>query len=393
MIVQDVKKIVKLAILILQCLMISSCAIKYQDIPVSEQINYNKQKKAIVFVHGLTGNARDTWTNPETGLSFPNILLKNDFINENYAIHSINFPSHLINDNISLEEIGNWFAYELINEKIITNGRYDEIIFIAHSLGNLVVRSALYKNSEKFKAIKIPMIISLASPSEGSNLADIGKFLLPGNEQLSNLTSGVNNQYLTKLNKAWDEHKGDTKIACAYETNPLAGIGIVVSKNSATRVCTENSYPSLTDHFGISKPPSLNSRIVKWVINEILSIDSPKLIQAEDNNFKNAYYIESNLNIDKPDKNIQIIIECIKKMATRDSLQFLKHYDYSNMSEIKCKDAALLFDYVLFSDAIELIEILSPHIERPISMDCIEIIRNKIPDTALYDGMSTLTKH
>jgi hypothetical protein len=380
-------------ILLMLCFLISSCASKYEEIQATKQNNSGDQKKAIVLVHGLTGNSNDTWTNLETGQSFPEILRNVDSINNNYAIIPINYPSHIITDNLSLQEIGIWFSYELRNEGILSQGQYNEIIFIAHSLGNLVVRSALYENPEFFEKVKVRLILSLASPSEGSNIADFGMIFLPGSNIIPDLTSSENNQYLIKLNKTWDKYKGDTKIACAYEKYPINGMTFVVSMPSATRICTEKGYPVMADHYGISKPPNQDSRVAKWAINEIRDLEFLSPNSSEYTNFKNAYHRDSNIITYKPSDEIQFIIECIADMDYDKAMIFLNDYDFSHMPSIKCQDVALLLEHVSFSNASNLIEKIHPYMEKSITKGCVDNLKEKMTSISFNKVISLLLQN
>lgn len=367
------------AILIVICLVISSCGSRYRIIPVSEQINYHQQEKAIVFVHGLTGNSQDTWKNPNSSLSFPELLDSVKYINENYAIHSVNYPSHLYQDNLSLTEIGDWFANELINEAIIGKNRYQEVVFIAHSLGNLVVRSALYNNSELFKYTRVSLIVSLAAPSEGSEIATLGSSIWLTNPVLSDIARIDNNQYLTQLNRSWDRSKGDTKIACAFETIPTAGIGKIISKESATRICTEESaYPVLADHSGIAKPLDQDDRLFKWVLRNITE-SSSEISKI----FQNVYAGEKNIKYEQ-NEDINKLTIYLKHLNFDDALKFMIDYDFSQLPKITCTDTTLLLDYIFFADSLKLIEKIAPYIEKPIPINCIDKMLSKVNKNDCY---------
>jgi len=52
-------------------------------------------KNLILFVHGFTGDAADTWEN-KNGNSFPSLLLQDDYVNEHFDLASYSYFSTLL---------------------------------------------------------------------------------------------------------------------------------------------------------------------------------------------------------------------------------------------------------------------------------------------------------
>ena len=354
-------------------ILLSSCGQKSYTIPRTVKINNTFKKKAIVFIHGLTGSASDTWKNQNSKRTFFEILKENYLIDKAYDIYPINYPSSLFNDNLSIEELGDWFAYELKNENIVGSNGYNEIIFIAHSLGNLVLRSALNTNQTFFHKNNIRLIISLASPSQGAKIANLIKILPWNSNSLSDLSTSDNNLFLSNLNETWDKRKGDTIIACAYETYSMPGVGLIVSKNSATRVCTKKPYPALKNHSEIAKPLNEDDRIAIWVTNEILNIKDLKNTNYIE--FKNAYRNENDNEYTPSSKELGLLIECIKEMDYNQALEFITSYNLNKNFTMTCKDLTTLMRYVFYSDSWKIIKKFHSYIGTTITNQCIEEIR------------------
>jgi len=100
------------------------------------------ERNSIVFVHGLTGGRESTWTDKSTGIAWPEVLLKNDLpqsrvVTFGYDADIVHFWSMA-----SQNRIGH-HAQTLINVLSQTRERTETeerpIIFVAHSLGGLVV--------------------------------------------------------------------------------------------------------------------------------------------------------------------------------------------------------------------------------------------------------------
>lgn len=93
-------------------------------------------------VHGLTGNLESTWTDKSTGIAWPEALLKNDLPQS--RIVTFGYDADIVHfwSMAAQNRIGN-HAQTLINvlaqmrERTETEER--PIIFVAHSLGGLVV--------------------------------------------------------------------------------------------------------------------------------------------------------------------------------------------------------------------------------------------------------------
>jgi len=103
-------------------------------------IDYSADRNSVVvFVHGIFGDSRTTWkaTNgfvwPEALRHDPNILPVNVFV--------YSFPSPYLGRSFTLDDLVND-----LNFKLEVNGifkRHKRVIFVCHSMGGIVTRSAL----------------------------------------------------------------------------------------------------------------------------------------------------------------------------------------------------------------------------------------------------------
>ena len=102
----------------------------------------------ILSVHGLTGNAYNTWLDKETGIHWPSKLLGKD-ISES-SILSFGYNADVVNIWVwepALSSRLSDLAKNLVGKRVRERERSDteirRIIFIAHSLGGLVTKQAL----------------------------------------------------------------------------------------------------------------------------------------------------------------------------------------------------------------------------------------------------------
>jgi pimeloyl-ACP methyl ester carboxylesterase len=145
---------------------------------------------------------------------------------------------------------------------------HQQIIFIAHSTGGIVVRDLLERNRDEFSGKKIGLVL-MASPSRGSAWADRLQMLsrMAGNKMAQQLSPG--NDYLTNLDK---------RFADFVQRPPFELYGIDLFENrfiipgrfkllnsvlQVERVVEPNAQSSYfgspkivpdTDHFSVVKP-------------------------------------------------------------------------------------------------------------------------------------------
>lgn len=246
--------------------------------------NEQENEKIIVFVHGVTGGVKSTWINEETNIYWPDVI-KKEVVESNepfkgFDVFAVSYYSPFVKSGPNIFQLAN-----KLNEELIENGiypeneqekvKYKEVIFVAHSMGNLVVRTAMIiglnkqddvANTENYP--EISLLLSIAAPSEGSSLAGLGEFL-SDNIQFQEMVKIEGNSFLQLLNTVWDGEGFDTEIACAYEKNKFLGVKIVKNK-SATAVCTRKHPQGFSEnHISIVKPKNKEDKIHQWLRSQI----------------------------------------------------------------------------------------------------------------------------
>ncbi len=238
-------------------------------------------KKVLVFVHGVTGTPRSTWTNTNNGHSvyWPDLVKADERFKE-YDIFVMSYYSPQLKTGPSIYQLADALYKDLEDNNIYPdqNGQsqYEEVIFICHSMANLLVRTSMItrplpKNSTQ----QISLILSIASPSEGSSLADFAD-RFSDNPAFKEMVKGETNSFLQLLNSQWRLSAFDTEIACAYELRANASLSKrVVEKDSATAVCTRPDPRGIDeDHISIVKPGGRDHAIHSWLFEE--TIQRPK---------------------------------------------------------------------------------------------------------------------
>lgn len=203
----------------------------------------------IVFVHGLTGNAYNTWLHADTKVHWPSQLLKQDIsdariLSYGYDADIVKFWSPASNSRLSNHAEN--LVGDLVRRRERTNTESRKIIFVAHSLGGLVIEHAL---SHSRIAVERHLhqiehhttgIVFLGVPHCGADLAkwaslgtrmvkvlkraneEIVGVLHPGSEMLRLVEHGFH-----KILRLRKDEGSEISITCFYEELSVIGIGEV----------------------------------------------------------------------------------------------------------------------------------------------------------------------
>jgi pimeloyl-ACP methyl ester carboxylesterase len=223
-----------------------------------------KAKVAVVFVHGIFGDAIGTWTDSK-GKSFFDFLNADPQLGGQLDLFAFGFTSNMFgSSSFSIDE-----AATRLQERLRYHGvlDYQAVVFVAHSMGGLVVLRTLLTYRELTP--KIPLIVLYATPQEGSQIAAISKNL-SGNPALQQMIPGDANVYLDSLDRDWKEatRTKTIPIACGYEKRSTYGIK-VVTRVSATRYCTEAASAIDADHLSIVKPDRPGHDSIVLLVNAL----------------------------------------------------------------------------------------------------------------------------
>lgn len=273
-------RVEKLLLLIL-LVFLSNCATRPVLTPSVFVKDDTKNHKIVIFVHGIIGDVVKTWTSGDKRkpIYFPSLLANDPQLSE-YNVYSFSYYTPMLKTAPTIPQLSVQMNSELISEGILARDpkgipKYDEIIFVAHSMGNLVVREALQDKS-KYENVRVRLLISMAAPNVGAEIANIAKHITPNNT-VAEMSEYRKNTYLQALNKTWKVDHPYTEIACAYEILNFPGLGKqIVSQESATSMCTRGpDQPFTVHHSDIVKPFGVDDPIYQWVRSEILKTPTP----------------------------------------------------------------------------------------------------------------------
>lgn len=243
----------------------------------------------IVFVHGIGGTRNSTWGDP--GTAWPDLVKRDTEFFSGFDVYVYDYPSSIFGQSQSVAVLG-----RLLRDKLseINVAQYENVIFITHSLGGIVVREYLLDNLET--SINAVGVFAFAAPMDGSHLANIASQFGQGDTitELRNEKSA--NGYVGKLIDRWTGKKPAIPIRnwCGYETQPLFGtlgryisyfISLqVVTPGSAKHLCREDSFPIPGDHWSIVKPTSVDhlahDRVRRWTMDAMAEA-KPAVVESK----------------------------------------------------------------------------------------------------------------
>lgn len=297
-----------------------------------EFIQKSGKSDIILFVHGFTGG-RDTWLHEIDGYFFDN-LNKNYELNSGYDIAVFEYYSNLLNffpavdsirqrvvalfkslqpkvkKNISISEVSGLLAARIRFDL----EEYHNIIIVAHSMGGLVAKYYVLQELESGRNCKIKMILSLAVPHLGADLATYGK-LLSNDKQLEDLAPL--SELCPKLNDAWVKRSDKPIIKYFY-----GAYDSVVVKQSAigTDNVTQDVISCDDTHLSICKPAKNGISIVaatRFLI-EFKSNSTPFVVQkiSDSDQYNDEIFV------------LKLLLADVHDASVRNSKEFFLNAEY-----------------------------------------------------------------
>lgn len=243
----------------------------------------------IVFVHGIGGTSTSTWGEP--GTAWPDLVRGDTEFFSGFDVYVYDYPSSIFGKSQSVASLGRLLRDNLNQINI---AQYENVIFITHSLGGIVVREYLIDNIET--SINVVGVFAFAAPMDGSHLANIASKFGQGQTIFELRNEKSANGYVGNLIDRWVGKKPAIPIRnwCGYETEPLFGtlgryisyfISLqVVTPGSAKHLCSEDSFPIPGNHWSIVKPTNVDhlahDRVRRWTMDAMAEAQ-PAVVESE----------------------------------------------------------------------------------------------------------------
>lgn len=237
------------------------------------------RKFDILFIHGLTGDPKETWTS-EAGDYWPSWLCE-DF--PGASVYSLGYPASLFEkwakkEMDLFERAGNALEY------VVAKGIGERpLVIIAHSLGGIlakqIVRCSRDAEDDDWKKVApaTKLVVFLATPHTGAALAGVIKAAVPhfaskSVELLSN-DSGI----LTDINTSYRSfaNASSVKTVVYYEKHKTKNATLVVSKESADPGVAGTTPVAVDkDHISICKPIDRDDIIYAGIQRHLRNLDA-----------------------------------------------------------------------------------------------------------------------
>ena len=212
-----------------------------------------------VFVHGLRGGSRKTWSaSPNPAHYWPKEWLPADSDFKYVRIHSFGYNSDWLERRenlLNIHDFGQSLIEEIQASPSIRRDQNTRIVFIGHSMGGLVIKKAciLSRENPSFHDLgdRIHSIYFLATPHRGSDLAQTLNNMvkaIPGSGSkpfVGSLERG--SETINTLNDQFRHVCKRMALHSFIESVPMkfvAGSALVVDKHSAT-LGTQTLYPDI----------------------------------------------------------------------------------------------------------------------------------------------------
>ncbi|KAH0499405.1 hypothetical protein TgHK011_006605 [Trichoderma gracile] len=246
----------------------------------------------IIFVHGLGGDSKKTWSGSRDIPSFwPQDWLPNDPSFKTARIHSFGYDANWRDRNLSIlsiHDFGQDLLGEMKNHPSIRRSKTN-FVLVGHSMGGNIAKAAyvLARQSPLAEEIasRFHSIIFLGTPHRGSNLARVARNILQvmgvSKPYLDDLSA--NSVYLTDLNNLFQPYAADLHIWSFFETRPVTErpAVVLVDKFSATLGYShEEVLPLDADHRHICKFGALEDPNYRKVRNALSR--AVEMIQLKD---------------------------------------------------------------------------------------------------------------
>jgi len=240
----------------------------------------------VVFLHGLTGDQHKTWQTSDGSGSWMQWL---DSEIGRINVYAVGYPASLLEKWAKKEMDPFERASNLLEQFANVGIGKRPLVFVAHSLGGILVKMILRKSCEasdaSWRAISevTELVAFLATPHTGSDLANILN-LLPGHSKsvalLANHFGAL--QDLNEHYKGFADGKEDLQTIAYYEKHRTAKVLIVPRESADPGVSKCSPVAVDKNHIDICKPADQNDIVYLGVKRRI------QLIKNSGENFRES---------------------------------------------------------------------------------------------------------
>lgn len=203
--------------------------------------------RVIVFVHGITGNGKSSWT-AKNGTYWP-ALVASDRAFDGFDIYVAEYPTSPFGTCMSIPDVATRLQTYLAHDGVFA---HREVIFVGHSMGGLIIRALLLQYRDLVSSVAA--LVFLGTPTMGSATAEHAAHISRC-RQLDDMARIDINSFLKSQQNQWmaDAKLSHVPTYCGFEEKTRLG-SRAVTRESATALCNKVSQSLFADHSGVVKP-------------------------------------------------------------------------------------------------------------------------------------------
>ncbi|KIW35358.1 uncharacterized protein PV07_02057 [Cladophialophora immunda] len=263
----------------------------------------------VVAVHGLGGDLVNTWTHPKSKKFWLQDFLPLQIPDARVLTFGYNADAAFGQSTGEIVDHAKSLLSSLVDKREEQDEIQRPLVFVAHSLGGIVVKQALFqaKLEPRYESIRDATVglIFLGTPHRGSGKATYGKVLASVAQFVSHhppprlLTAlQTNSDALFRLTTDFRFQVPDYQVYSFYEQRSMPGFSsLIVEKNSALlEVHHEEQIPVDADHSAMCKFETEDDDTFEKIYKRIRRMrDSPRYTTMHDLVSNNSYFLVPHL--------------------------------------------------------------------------------------------------
>lgn len=227
-------------------------------------------RRLILFVHGLNSSA-DTWTPFVRAAYGCAELAAFDFAAFEYQT-SFFGRVKLFSRKVDAEDWSRVFS-DTLQHAVLSEGAYDQVVLVGHSMGGLVAKMALrdlYDDEDDKALRRIHSLFTYATPHFGSDKAYAAVAAM--SHDVSFLRK--NSDAIGRLTSFWNEHAGPGKSIDIPQRAVVSASDKAVEIGSARGgLNSTDIFHVGTSHTEVHKPENSGDRRISWFCEQLKQLD------------------------------------------------------------------------------------------------------------------------